>query len=58
MLGYFYAVWSESLDDEARHRLENRLNRPPNLQVATNPGIAIPDWMDLEDLPPGMVSQL
>lgn len=58
ILNYVYALWSESLDEEGRARLDNRLTRPPNLQTTAVPGLPIPDWMDLDDLPPGTVIPL
>jgi hypothetical protein len=54
-LDFVYAVCIENMDEERRTEFDAFLDRPPNVTIEAVPGVPIPAWMPLDEIPPDML---
>jgi len=50
-LAFTYSVLVENLPEDKLREINNTLFRDPKLQTTLIPGVPIPTWMDMEDIP-------
>lgn len=51
-LGYVYAIIASLLEPDKLREFDNILDRDPRIRTSVIPGIPIPSWMGMADLPP------